>query len=112
MGFEVMCFFLLFFLKGKPWTLQYLGQQLVSKSLIWPTIFNGCRCDRETLSWIEEAGFKMVQTENIWLDWTTDMFAGCSAITVLITKVVLWFVNSILLGFAEKGEETEKKKSL
>lgn len=54
----------------------------------------------------------MVQAEKIWLDWTPGMFAGCSAITVLITKVVLCFVNSILLGFAEKGEDTEKKKSL
>ena len=93
-------------------TPQYLGQQLVSKSLIWPTIFNECRCDRGTLSRIEEVGFKMVQTEKIWLDWTPDMFAGCSAITVFFSKVVLCFVNAILLGFAEKGEDTDKKKAL
>ncbi|XP_020629822.1 methyltransferase-like protein 7A [Orbicella faveolata] len=105
-------FYFLEHVAGKPWTLQYLVQQIVSKSLIWPTVFNGCRCDRETLSWIEEAGFKMVQVEKIWLDWTPGMFAGCSAITVLITKVVLCFVKSILFGFAEKGEDTEKKKSL
>ena len=75
-------------------------------------MFNGCRCDQETLSWIEEAGFKMVQAEKIWLEWTPGMFAGCSAITVLFTKVVLCLISSILLGFAEKGEDTEKKKAL
>lgn len=105
-------FYFLEHVAGKPWTLQYLVQQLLSKSLIWPTIFNECRCDQETLSRIEDAGFKMVQAETTWLDWTPDMFAGFGAITVLIAKVVLCIVNSILLGFAEKGEDTEKKKAL
>lgn len=54
----------------------------------------------------------MVQAEKIWLDYTPDMFAGCSAITALFTKVILCFIKSILLGFAEKGGDTEKKKSL
>ena len=54
----------------------------------------------------------MVQAEKMWIDWTPDMFAACTAITFLITKVVLYFANSIILGFAEKGEDTEKKKTM
>ena len=54
----------------------------------------------------------MVQAEKIWLDWTPEMFAGCSAIAVLFTKLVWCVISSILLGFAEKGEDTEKKKAL
>ena len=54
----------------------------------------------------------MVQAEKMWLDWTPDMFAGCTAMTVFFSKIVLYIVNSILLGFAEKGEEAEKKKAL
>lgn len=109
-GFWGNCSFL-FFLIGKPWTLQYLSQQFLSKSLIWPTIFNECRCNRETLSWIEEAGFKMVEAEKIWLDWSPEMFVG-SATSTFISRVCLCFINSILLGFAGKGEDTEKKKEL
>ena len=75
-------------------------------------MFNECRCDQETLSRIEEVGFKMVQAEKIWIDWTPEMFAGCGALSGLITKVVMYFVNSMLFGFAEKGEDTEKKKAL
>lgn len=54
----------------------------------------------------------MVEAEKLWVEWSPDMFAGCSAIKVLLTKIALCFVKSILLGFAEKGETTEKKKAL
>ena len=54
----------------------------------------------------------MVQAEKMWLDWTPDMFAGSTAITVFFSKVALYFINSMLHGFAEKAEETEKKKAL
>ena len=103
----------LFFPIGKPWTVQYIAQHLSSKSFIWPTVFNHCYCDRETLSRIEEVGFKMIQAEKILVDLTPEMFSECKSTTsILITKLVLRFVNSIVFGFAEKGESSENRKSL
>ncbi|KAL9973533.1 hypothetical protein ACROYT_G020002 [Oculina patagonica] len=107
-------FYFLEHVAGKPWTFQYLIQQLVSKSLIWPTFCNECRCDRDTLARIEEVGFKTIQADKIWVDWTPGMLADCKAGTnsVWVTNLMLHFVNSMLFGFAEKREDIEKKKLL
>ncbi|KAL9973532.1 hypothetical protein ACROYT_G020001 [Oculina patagonica] len=109
-------FYFLEHVAGKPWTFQYVIQQLVSKSLIWPTFCNGCRCDRDTLARIEEVGFKTIQADKMWVDWTPEMLAYCkpsnSLAPVWIPNLMLHIVNSTLIGFAEKGEDIEKKKSL
>ena len=67
---ETVCFSLLFncwftSFTGHPWTLKYLLQRFVSKSLLWPPVFDGCRCDRKTLPYIEQGGFKMVQSRKV-----------------------------------------------
>lgn len=110
---QIHCTFLFlctFFPIGKPWTLQYLLQQLMSKSLIWPTMLNGCRCDRETLSLIEEAGFKMVQAEKIWVTCSPEMFTGGTFRSIWNSSVIMRVINSVLFGFAENGEYTTKTK--
>lgn len=94
---------------GKPWTFQYLLQQFFSKSLIWPTMLNGCRCDRETLSRIEETGFKMVQAEKIWVQWTPKIYAATKD---ALSRIGLFIFSSVVFGFAEKGRGTEEKKVL
>ena len=96
---------------GNPWTLQYVLQQLVSKSRFWPTVFNGCRCDRETLSWIEQGGFTLVQSEKIWPNWTPERFSEKASFD-WCTKFKLYIINSMLVGFAEKGQCSEEKKLL
>lgn len=97
-------------LSGKPWTVQYVLQQVVSKLQLWPTLFNGCRCDRETLTWIKDGGFKMVQAKKTWVNWTPIMFSGSKSISLgWFVRVILWFVCSLLAGFAEKEQCTVKK---
>lgn len=55
----------------------------------------------------------MIQAEKILVDLTPEMFSECKSTTsILITKLVLRFVNSIVFGFVEKGESSENKKSL
>ena len=91
-------------LLGKPWTLQYILQQLVSKSLLWPTLYNGCRCDRETLSQIEQGGFTKVQVEKRWVNWAPEMCVGSKRVSLdWNIRFKLLFVSSMLVGFSEKG---------
>lgn len=55
----------------------------------------------------------MIQAEKLWMDWTPEMFADCKGtFSVWSTRLMLHLVNSMLIGFAEKGEDPEKKKSL
>ena len=54
----------------------------------------------------------MVEAEKMWLDWTPEMITGSSATSAFFSRVCLCFISSILLGFAGKGEDTEKKKEL
>ena len=74
----------------------------------------GCRCDRETLYWIEQGGFKMVNSEKISANLTAEMFSGCEAdmFSVWTARIRLSIVNSILVGFAEKERCAEEKKLL
>ena len=95
------------FQKGKPWTLQYILQQLVSKSHFWPTTHNGCRCDRETLLWIENGGFTKVWSEKSWPEWK--LFAERASYDSF-TRFKLFLINSMLIGYAEKGQCTEERK--
>ena len=106
--------FIYFFPIGNPWTFQYFVQHFLSKSLIWPTVTGGCRCDRETLNWIEQGGFKMVNSEKISANLTTEIFSGCEAdmFSLWTARIRMSIVNSILVGFAEKECYTEEKKLL
>jgi len=107
-------FYFLEHVAGNPWTFQYFVQHFLSKSLIWPTVTGGCRCDRETLYWIEQGGFKMVNSEKISANLTTEIFSGCEAdmFSLWTARIRMSIVNSILVGFAEKGCYTEEKKLL
>ena len=87
---------------GKPWTFQYFGQQLLTKTGITPTLFNGCCFNKETLSRIEEVGFKAVQAEKTWLNWSPEMFTGFDTLSVWSSRFVLSCINSVIFGFAEK----------
>ena len=90
---------------GHPWTLKYLLQHVVSKSLLWPTMYGGCRCDRGILPYIEQGGFKMVQSKKVWANSSPNMFSECKDMfSVWHTKIVLYFVDFILVGFAEKEQ--------
>ena len=95
------------FQKGKRWTLQYILQQLVSKSHFWPTTHNGCRCDRETLLWIENGGFTKVWSEKSWPEWK--LFAERASYDCF-TRFKLFLINSMLIGYSEKGQCTEERK--
>ncbi|KAL9973537.1 hypothetical protein ACROYT_G020007 [Oculina patagonica] len=97
-------FYFLEHVTGNPWTIKYFLQHLLSKSLLWPSLYNGCRCDRKTLPQIEKGGFKLVQSEKIWLNWTLEMIPGCT------NQFILYLVDLLLVGFAEK--EKLKKKLL
>ena len=96
---------------GNPWTLQYVLQQLVSKSRFWPTVYNGCRCDRETLFWIEQGGFELVQSVKTWPSWSPEKYSEKHSFD-WGTRLILYIINSMLVGFAEKGKTAEEKKHL
>ena len=69
-------------------------------------MLGGCRCDRDPLYWIEQGGFKMVQSETTSANVTPEMFSGCGNIFIIWrARICLSIVNSILVGFAEKDEE-------
>ena len=74
----------------------------------------GCRCDRETLYWIEQGGFKMVNSEKSSANLTAEIFSGCETdiFSLWTARICLSIVNSILVGFAEKETCTEEKKLL
>ena len=103
-----------FFPIGNPWTFQYFVQHFLSKSLIWPTFTGGCRCDRETLYWIEQGGFKVVNSEKSFANLTAEIFSGYDAdrFSLWTARIRISIVNSILVGFAEKENCTEEKKLL
>ena len=76
-------------------------------------MLGGCRCDCESLYWIEKGGFKIVQSEKLFSNFTPEMFSGCENIFLIwISRILLSIVNSILVGFAEKEQFTEEKKLL
>ena len=88
---------------GKPWTLQYFVQHLLTKLLIFPTLFNGCRCNKETLTIIKQAGFKTVQAEKGWLQWSSEAISKpLNPFTFLLVRSTFAIVNSGIAGFAEK----------
>ncbi|CAH3180878.1 unnamed protein product [Porites evermanni] len=96
-------FFFMEHVLGKPWTLRYILQQLVSKSHLWPTLFNGCRCDHETLPFIQRGGFKLVKAEKRYLKVTPELHVGSKKISVdWSSRLLAYLVHSVLLGFAEK----------
>lgn len=96
-------FFFMEHVLGKPWSLRYILQQLVSKSHLWPTLFNGCRCDHETLPFIQKGGFKLVQAEKRYLKVTPELHVGSKKISVdWSSRLLAYLVHSVLLGFAEK----------
>ena len=95
---------MLFFPIGKPWTFQYLFQHLLTKSLIFPTLLNGCCCNKETLARIQEVGFNMVQAEKRQINWDTEVLSGSGdTLAVWGTRMLLPVINSFIIGFAEKG---------
>lgn len=83
--------------------MRYILQQLVSKSHLWPTLFNGCRCDHETLPFIQRGGFKLVKAEKRYLKVTPELHVGSKKISVdWSSRLLAYLVHSVLLGFAEK----------
>ena len=86
---------------GKPWTLHYFAQHLLTRLLIFPTFLNGCHCNKETLTRIREAGFKTVQAEKQWVEGSSEAFLG-SWDTVLLARSLLALINPVIAGFAEK----------
>jgi len=98
-------FFTIFFSIGKPGTFHSLVQHFMTKSLIYPTLGNGCQCNKNTLSWIENAGFKMVQSEKIFQNFTPEMLSGNPNIfLVWFARIGSYIGNPILVGFAENGQ--------
>ncbi|CAH3192410.1 unnamed protein product [Porites evermanni] len=96
-------FFFLEHVAGKPWTLQYFVQHLLTKLLIYPTLFNGCRCNKETLASIKQADFKTVQAEKGWLQWSSEAISTpLNPFTFLLVRSAFAIVNSGIAGFAEK----------
>lgn len=63
-------------------------------------VCNGCCCNKETQSVLEEPGFKTVQAEKIWLNWAPE--PGFDAFIVCATRLCFPFLRSIIFGFAEK----------
>ena len=100
----LVVFYLNWFISiGKPWTLQYFVQHLLTKLLIYPTLFNGCRCNKETLASIKQAGFKTVQAEKGWLQWSSEAISKpLNPFTFLLVRSAFAIVNSGIAGFAEK----------
>lgn len=94
-------FYFLEHVAGKPWTLRYFTQHLLTRLLIFPTFLNGCRCNKETLTRIREAGFKTVQAEKQWVKGPSEAFLG-SWDTVLLARSLLALINPVIAGFAEK----------
>ena len=86
---------------GEPWTLRYFIQHLLTRLLIFPTFLNGCRCNKETLTRIREAGFKTVQAEKQLVKGSSEAFLG-SWDTVLLARSLLALINPVIAGFAEK----------
>jgi len=98
-------FYFLEHVAGHPWTVKYLLQHFVSKSLLWPSLYDGCHCDRKTLPYIEQGGFKMVQSKKVWANCSPSMYSECKdTFSVWHTKILLYFVDFILVGFAEKEQ--------
>jgi len=98
-------FYFLEHVAGKPDTFQSFVQHFMTKSLIYPTLINGCRCNKNTLSWIENAGFKMVQSEKLILNFTPEMLSGNPNIFSLwFMRIGSYIENPFLFGFAEKGQ--------
>ena len=89
---------------GKPWTLHYFAQHLLTRLLIFPTFLNGCRCNKETLTRIREAGFRTVEAEKQWVKGSSEAFLG-SWNTVLLARSLLALINPMTAGFAEKWKK-------
>ena len=103
--FSVVFYLNWFISIGKPWTLQYFVQHLLTKLLIFPTLFNGCRCNKETLASIKQAGFKTVQAEKGWLQWSSEAISKpLNPFTFLLVRGAFAVVNSGIAGFAEKWQ--------
>ena len=46
----------------------------------------------------------MVQAEKIWANWAPEMYFGSKRISLdWHTMFILYFSNSVLVGFSEKG---------
>lgn len=105
-------FYFLEHIAAKPWTFQYFLQHLVTKFHIWPSLFNGCCCNQNTLSDIQNGGFKWVQYEKIFANCSHEMFSAPNNTYSIIwqARVILYFVNIWLVGLAEKGQFSEEKK--
>ena len=55
----------------------------------------------------------MVEAEKRWVTWTPTMFVGSKSVSLdWHIRFLLYFVSSMLVGFAEKGQCTEDKKQL
>ena len=55
----------------------------------------------------------MVQAEKRWLNWTPTIIMGSKSIPLgWHIRCLLYFVSSMLVGFAEKEQCTEEKKQL
>ena len=56
----------------------------------------------------------MVNSEKSSANLTAEIFSGCEAdmFSLWTARIRLFIVNSILVGFAEKGSCTEEKKLL
>lgn len=107
-------FYFLKHIAAKPWTFQYFLQHLVTKFHIWPSLFNGCCCNQNTLSDIQNGGFKWVQYEKIFANCSHEMFSAPNNTYSIIwrARVILYFVNIWLVGLAEKGQFSEEKKKV
>ena len=114
LNYSLFVNFIYFLPIGNPWTFQYFVQRVLSKSLIWPTFTGGCCCDRETLYWIEQGGFRVVKSEKSSANLTAEIFSGCEAdrFSLWTARIRMSIVNSILVGFAEKDSCPEEKKIL
>ena len=103
--------FLSFFPIGKHGTFQSLVQHFMTKSLIYPTLLNGCRCNKNTLSWIENAGFKMVQSEKIILNFTPEMLSGHPNIfSVWFMRIGSFIENPFLLVLQKRDNTSLGRK--
>lgn len=98
---------------AKPWTCQYFLQHLATKLRIWPSLYDGCCCNQNTLSYIHDGGFKWMQSEKIQANCSQEMFSAPNSIySIWRARVILYFVNIWLVGLAEKGQLSEEKKKL
>ena len=54
-----------------------------------------------------------MQSEKIWANYGPQMFSGCrDTYSVWRARIILYFVNFMLVGFAEKGQLAEEKKAV